>query len=118
MNLLTVKDEKEREYYFDSPYRIDEFVVEIRILKEYAEDEIRRKIEPVILHVVYCLQWIKMNIKPINEKTYNEEWEKLEQIKLELMRMYSNGNPDGLVDFVEVCPWVVKESILEEIRNK
>ena len=118
MNLLTIKDEKEKEYYFDSPYQIDEFLAEIQILKEYGENEIRRKIEPIILHVVYSLQWIKMNIKPLNGKMYYEEWEKLEQIKIELMRLYSDGNPSGLVDFVDVCPWIVKENILEELRNK
>ena len=113
VNIMYVEDISGQTQYFDCPYCEEELTKMIYEIKEKNESEIRWKIEPQILFLAYCQKWIKIRIKPINEKRYQEERKKLKDFKVILIKLYMENYEEALNEFVGICPEIIDDETLE-----
>ena len=113
VNIIYVEDTSGQIQYFDCPYSEEELAKIIYEITEKGEGEIRWKIEPQLLFLAYCQKWIKIRIKPINEKRYQEERKKLKDFKVILLKLYIESHEKALNEFIGICPEIIDDETLE-----
>ena len=104
VNCFFVEGQDGKTYVFDCPYVMDYLKINLKLLKESGDYEIRSIVEPDIIFLTYCLCWLKKWILPLNEDIYKKEFSQIKTIRDDLINLYSKANEIAYKDLEDLCP--------------